>query len=364
MKGSRLSSERLDKKLPRNWLDNMNKTTGQPFGKGHKYLVLLLGCSLVLVGLVILNQDRGMQESWIEEGFAVAEVSGRVIAPPVDEAAFYHNPTDYYEVPLELLAEPPEEQVSDQPAVAQAESEEKQEKKKEKASTYVVHPGDSLWSIARQYGLRVMDLAASNGLSTKQFIRPGQKLMIPPGAGLYHIVCPGESLWNICRAYRVRLQEVLAENNIKDATLIRPGQKLFLPGARKKRQDEGFSWPLRGRLTSRFGYRQHPMGGGEKFHAGIDIAAPVSRIIRAARDGKVIFSGWRGNLGRTVILQHKDGYRTVYGHNSSLIVKAGQRVQQGQAISRVGSTGRSTGPHLHFEIRKGSKAIDPLILLP
>ncbi|NPV54341.1 MAG: M23 family metallopeptidase [Firmicutes bacterium] len=123
-------------------------------------------------------------------------------------------------------------------------------------------------------------------------------------------------------------------------------------------------WPVRGIITSRFGYRKSPFGGGKEFHDGLDIAANMSTPIVAAGSGRIIFTGWLAGYGRTVILDHGYGYRTQYSHASSILVKKGQRVKKGDAIARVGSTGRSTGPHLHFMVSVNGKLVDPLEVLP
>lgn len=118
-------------------------------------------------------------------------------------------------------------------------------------------------------------------------------------------------------------------------------------------------WPLRGRLTSDFGMRTHPITGKYTHHDGIDIAAPTGTPIRAAKSGVVKFSGDRGGYGNLVIVEHSDGTQTRYGHCHRLNVRPGERVRAGQEIATVGSTGRSTGPHLHFEVRVDGKPVDP-----
>lgn len=118
-------------------------------------------------------------------------------------------------------------------------------------------------------------------------------------------------------------------------------------------------WPLRGRVTSRYGWRRSPFGRWREFHSGIDIAAPSGTIVRVAADGKVTFTGRKGALGLAVIVRHDHGYTTCYGHCSKILVKAGERVTQGQPIARVGVSGRTTGPHLHYEIHLNGSRLDP-----
>jgi hypothetical protein len=120
----------------------------------------------------------------------------------------------------------------------------------------------------------------------------------------------------------------------------------------------GFLWPARGGLTSRFGWR------GRRHHDGIDIAAAPGSPVVAAKAGRVSFSGWYGGYGRTVVLDHGRGVKTIYGHASRLLVRRGQVVRRGQLIARVGCTGHCSGPHLHFEVRVHDRAVNPLAALP
>ncbi len=122
-----------------------------------------------------------------------------------------------------------------------------------------------------------------------------------------------------------------------------------------------FSWPVAGPITSPFGSRSDPYGSGASdFHPGIDIGAPMGATVTAAADGQVIFSGWYGGYGNAVIVDHGSGVSTLYGHMSQIFVSEHQSVQRGQAIGAVGSTGHSTGPHLHFEVRVNGTPTDPI----
>ena len=126
---------------------------------------------------------------------------------------------------------------------------------------------------------------------------------------------------------------------------------------------EGLEMPVVGRLSSRFGRRQHPIRGDIRMHNGIDIAAPEGSPIRAATGGKVVFSGWREGYGRLIEIDHDDGLITRYGHNQENLVQLGEVVHSGQIIGRVGQSGLSTGPHLHFEVRRDGQPLDPVALL-
>ncbi|MDI6731861.1 MAG: peptidoglycan DD-metalloendopeptidase family protein [Candidatus Margulisbacteria bacterium] len=121
-----------------------------------------------------------------------------------------------------------------------------------------------------------------------------------------------------------------------------------------------FAWPLQGRLTSMYGYRRHPFWGGRSMHTGIDIANKHGTPIKAADGGEVIFAGWWDGYGKAVVIDHGKGFSTVYGHLSKIYASVGLAVDKGQTIGLVGSTGYSTGPHLHFEIRKNGKPVNPM----
>ena len=124
-------------------------------------------------------------------------------------------------------------------------------------------------------------------------------------------------------------------------------------------------WPVEGTLTSLFGTRDHMMGGGSApFHAGIDIAVPVGTPVQAAYEGVVVFAGYNGAYGKAVKLAHANGYSTLYAHSARLLVHAGQTITAGQVICLSGSSGRSTGPHVHFEVHKDGSPVDPLDYLP
>lgn len=121
--------------------------------------------------------------------------------------------------------------------------------------------------------------------------------------------------------------------------------------------------PCVGELTSGFGFRLHPLLGYQRFHSGIDLGADYGSVIHAADRGTVIYAGWYGGYGNAVIIDHGTGITTLYGHTSELYVTEGQTVQQGQPIAAVGSTGLSTGPHLHFEVRENGEPVDPMTYL-
>jgi len=124
------------------------------------------------------------------------------------------------------------------------------------------------------------------------------------------------------------------------------------------------SWPISGPITSPYGWRTHPIFGTQRYHSGVDIGADYGDPIRAADGGVVIYADWMGGYGYAVIIDHGGGISTLYGHNNELLVGVGQRVYKGQTIARAGSTGYSTGPHCHFEVRQNGSPVNPLAYLP
>ena len=214
--------------------------------------------------------------------------------------------------------------------------------------------------------------------------------------GVTYTVRSGESIWRVARIFRTDVQTLAEYNNIMDPAQIQAGMKLYVPpvqrggfkklpfgqsvgsgeapeatagkGKRKPGADRytkpiqvyrgRFIWPVDGRVVSLFGIRD-----GRR-HDGIDISAPSGTPIRAAAGGKVVFAGSMRGYGNLILLRHPDDLFTAYSHNSVNSVRQGQSVKQGQLIGKVGRTGRATGPHLHFEIRNGQTARNPLFFLP
>ncbi|MCL5773684.1 MAG: peptidoglycan DD-metalloendopeptidase family protein [Firmicutes bacterium] len=166
------------------------------------------------------------------------------------------------------------------------------------------------------------------------------------------------------KVYELEEHTVAIENQIQDL-IRRKQQEGSGPSHTYPKGSTGsLSWPLRAPISSYFGYRRHPILGRTILHTGIDLAAGYGTPIAAADGGVVILAGWCGGYGNAVIIDHGNGISTLYGHCSRLYVSAGQIVRKGQTIALVGSTGRSTGPHLHFEVRQNGVPVDPLSLLP
>lgn len=246
-------------------------------------------------------------------------------------------------------------------------SAQKEAPKAARITTYVVQKGDSLWRISRKYGIPVYTITSLNPSKSNSMIRPGDRLKIPDRAGIEYVIKKGDSLSSISKRYKADLHAIRSYNRLKK-DIIHPGQKLFLPGAKPGKQfrfitKKRFIWPVSGRLTSRYGMRTHPVHKRRQFHTGIDISARQGTKIRASADGVVVFAGNGGSYGKMVVLRHKGGYFTVYAHAHRVLVKKGQYVKQGKRIATVGQTGLVTGAHLHFEVKKMNKKVDPMSAL-
>jgi len=259
-----------------------------------------------------------------------------------------------------------------------------------KITAYVVAEGDSLWSIANSQNLEIDTLFGCNDLRNPNMIRPGATLRIPNQDGIFHKVKSGETLAGVAKKYGIAADRIREANGDAALNPFTAGKEIFLPGARPEAVESSASssssrsgasssksssakvsgsssrsyrWPVVGKINSPFGWRRHPVTRRRDFHTGIDIKAPRGRTIQAARGGRVEYSGWMGGYGRVVVIDHGDGYSTLYAHCTSLSVRKGQSVSQGQAIATVGTTGRTTGPHLHFEVRRGNNPVNPLGML-
>ena len=236
---------------------------------------------------------------------------------------------------------------------------------------YTVQRGDSVSRIAANFSLSMDAVIASNGISNARSLREGEVLRIPNMDGIPYTVKSGDSLSGISSAMGVPLEAILDANDIQ-SDRITPGAILFIPGARMQRDDlrmalgELFVHPVRAaRLSSPFGWRYDPFGSGVRLHHnGIDLAAPTGTPVVAAREGTVSAVGFDRLYGNYLIISHPGGeFQTMYAHLHTVSVRTGDQVRQGVQIGTVGSTGRSTGSHLHFSIFRNGRAVNPLDLI-
>lgn len=262
----------------------------------------------------------------------------------------------------------------------------------DKMVVHTVQRGESLWSIARANRMSTAELQRANpDLADPDRLQVGQSISLVVADPYLNVTTTekvttrqnipypvktvkDDTLWPWQRVTRqagepgLKLvvmevtrkngvltgQRVLSEQVLKEpvAQVVAQGSRVVSGGGTGK-----LLWPLSGQITSGYGWRA--TGRYREFHNGLDIAAPAGTPILAADSGVVVFAGWNGGYGLTLVIDHGGGLSTLYGHNSTNLVKVGSRVDKGQVIARVGSTGRSTGPHLHFEVRVNGEPVNP-----
>lgn len=245
---------------------------------------------------------------------------------------------------------------------------------------YTVEMGDTVSTIARKFNISVNTIIWANDLNSYGFIKPGNRLTILPYSGIIYTVKSGDTLSKIATKYNIDAAEIISCNDFGNSLKI--GQKIIVPGAKKlaeaapvsqaARNYTGLSiikdiikptnapvsgsrmvWPTQGHNISQY-YSWR--------HTGVDIANHVGTPVYAADSGTVIIAanGWNGGYGKTIVIDHGNGKKTRYGHSSKLLVKVGDEVEKGQVIMLMGSTGNSTGPHLHFELFVNGSRTNPL----
>ena len=260
--------------------------------------------------------------------------------------------------------------------------------------TYVVQEGDTAASIAARYGLQLETLLWNNAelRADPDLLLIGQELTIPTRDGILYTVRLGDTLLDIAAIYQADVESIvgLSANQVGDADSVLEGVVLLLPEAVPPPPPppamtpepffaaaapaeasspppsaapagvSGFIWPVVGPIGDYFGT---PRGAGT-YHSGLDISAPTGTPIAAAAPGQVVLVSAGGGYGNYVVIRHDNGYETLYAHLSQIYVVQGQWVAQGEAVGAAGATGWATGPHLHFEVKVGGAAVDPLNYLP
>jgi len=237
-----------------------------------------------------------------------------------------------------------------------------------KVETYRIQPNETLWNLAKEKNISIDALITLNKLNNVHSLRVGQQIIIPNQDGIQYTVKSGETIRSIAEKFKIKIEDLIDVNdlNISPDQTIYTNLSIFLPNA-KLSQDErmeilgiGFLIPVNGGIKSGYGWRLDPVTkSSRQFHTGIDFACSYGTPVKAAQDGKVVFSGDKGGYGKTIILRHPSGYTTIYAHLSKASVNYGEYVKQGEIIGYSGNSGRTTGPHLHFEIRRYGITINP-----
>ena len=235
-------------------------------------------------------------------------------------------------------------------------------------SLYVVREGDTISQIAKMFSVSVNTIRWANELSSKATIKEGQTLVILPVNGVKYAVKKGDTLKSIASAFKGDIDEIARFNGIPSDTAIAVGTELIIPNGEifeTKKAPSASSKNPDAKTIARYsgpeykGYYIRPIVGGRRSQGvhgnnGVDLAAPTGTPIVASASGTVLISrnsGWNGGYGKYVVIKHDNGTQTLYGHMNETAISAGAYVTQGQLIGYLGNTGRSTGPHVHFEIR-------------
>ena len=229
--------------------------------------------------------------------------------------------------------------------------------------TYTVKDKENFWIVLAKCSLDMDTLMSVNNLTSPYQVVPGTVLYIPNMRG----IVVSSDQWSAVK--RMLLEEKIDVRYIKAVNRTERFNKkfLFVPCGKISKLERSlflgtaFLSPVRfGRKTSEFGTRKDPFNSKRReFHKGIDIACSIGTEVRAARSGRVIFTGWKEGYGNLVIVEHEFGYQSYYGHLSRFRVRVGDEITTSQVLALSGNTGRSTGPHLHFEIRKNGKSLNP-----
>ncbi|HPE69269.1 MAG TPA: M23 family metallopeptidase [Thermotogota bacterium] len=234
---------------------------------------------------------------------------------------------------------------------------------------HFVQSGDSFSGVASKYSLSLSILLDWNPEFRGKVVQQGDVLRIPFPAGILYIVQPGDTLSSICATFFCQTLDIARDLSLSPPYTLRVGQELFfnLRLVGKRFADEPFKllWPVYGEISSPYGWRTHPISGERDFHGAIDIAASQGSPIFAPDSGTITRAGTNGGYG-LMIEMDTARYTLRFGHLSQIDVVEGQVVERGQLIGRVGSTGSSTGPHVHFEVRdvKTGDTMDPVPFLP
>lgn len=300
--------------------------------------ILALAIGLPVLFFAVKNMDSGVEASVTRESQVVSTAEGNMDLRQLEERT--------EELKNDILS--PE---STAPVEAEGNG--------IQIHNYTIQSGDTLSALAKRYKVGVDLIAASSGIKSYSVLRPGQVLHIPSKPGLVYEMKSGDTIAALAQKYQVKVERILEDNpELADLDLLDKGVTVFLPDAKIPDPPSPWHRPAWGRLTSGFGWRRHPILGYRQKHTGLDIGIYYGPV-RAARDGRVIYAGRLGSYGNTVVIQHNSQFKTLYAHLSKIRVHAGQWVKSGTTVAISGNTGLSTGPHLHFEVIKNGKSVNP-----
>ncbi len=229
-------------------------------------------------------------------------------------------------------------------------------------STYVVRRGDTISSIAKMFTVSINTVLWANDLKRGAVLKEGDTLVILPVSGIQYTVVKGDTLAGVAKKYKGDIEEIVSYNGLSENAALAVGDVIVIPNGEIASvvSTTGGASRVKVNLPSYGGYYAYPLAGaghktqGVHGYNGVDIGAPTGTPIYAAAAGDVIIGrdyGWNGGYGKYIVIKHGNGTQTLYAHMNQVIAFAGQTVVQGQLIGYVGNTGRSTGPHLHFEVR-------------
>jgi LysM repeat protein len=338
--------------------------------KGLRHFFIKFEISKTLFATALYRQRGKNAKRFVHSSMAALAAFGVMIAPVVAKE-FPGSNVDPWEVPsgtavLSATSSDPET-TTDISA-----------KPRDKIVDYEIQTGDTISSIAEKFGVSIDTVLWENGLTQTSKIKPGQTLKILSVTGVSHKVQKGDTVYSIAKKYDASPQAIVDfpyntfvndetfELAIGDVIIVPDGVKpnvqpiaprlgsVMTPNAGAVTALGVFVWPTNGTISQRFSW----------YHPGVDIANRALPNVLAADAGTVVFAGWDGaGYGNMIMIDHGNGYKTRYAHLSKIYVVVGQTVNRGAAIGRMGSTGHSTGPHLHFEIYSGGTRINPLSAL-
>ncbi|MDR2942413.1 MAG: M23 family metallopeptidase [Treponema sp.] len=233
---------------------------------------------------------------------------------------------------------------------------------------YKVTQGENISTLAVNMGLNQGTIISVNKITNTRLLQAGKVLKIPNQDGVLHAVKSGDTIGSIAEKYKAEPEDIKIANELF-SDKIKTGTELFIPGAKldwvslQEINGDLFIWPVSGVITSPYGYRKDPFSGRRSFHTGLDIRGSTGTSVKAAMAGRVSNTGYDPVLGNYVVVNHHSGYRTLYAHLSVIRTRNGAYVGTGERVGDVGSTGLSTGPHLHFMVYKNGVTVNPRSLM-